>query len=111
MLSAKQRIKLFSQQQLGTKLTLVYGYDVVLFTLLIAFLIGILYLVLVSCLPKIMTYAVFVLASLVLLASALYVILKPVNLFGGNNLWTIVLIIVLFLMFLVYLFYLGCYKN
>jgi len=104
--------KLFSQEQLGTKLTLVYGYDVVLFTLLIAFLIGILYLVLVSCLPKIMTYAVFVLAALVLLASALYIILKSVSLFGNNNsLWTILLVAGLFIVFLVFLFYLGCYKN
>jgi hypothetical protein len=59
-----------------------------------------------------MTYAVFVLAALVLLASALYIILKPVSLFGSNNtLWTILLISGLLIAFLAFLFYLGCYKD
>jgi hypothetical protein len=59
-----------------------------------------------------MTYAVFVLAALVLLASALYILIKPVTLFGSNNnFWNILLVVGLFILFLVYLFYIGCYKN
>lgn len=75
------RNKLFSQPELGNKLSLTYGYDIVRFALLLGFLIGLIYLALVGCFAAHMTLAIFGLAASILIATALYILFRPVYLF------------------------------
>ncbi len=104
------RTRLFSQAELGNKLSLTHGYDIIRFSLLTGFLVGLLYLTLVGCFAKYMTLISFGLGFLVLLASGLYITLRPVHLFG-NNLWTLVLAILLILFGIAYVFYMILYKK
>lgn len=104
------RQKLFSHPQLGTKLSLTHGYDGIKFSLLFGSLIGLIYMALVGCLPKIMTYASFVLAFLILVVAGLYILMRPVYLFQ-EFWWTILLAAILFIGAIIYLLFLICYKN
>jgi len=80
------------------------------FALLAGGLIGLIYMALVGCLPKIMTYVVFIFAFLTLLAVGLYILIRPVYLF--KELWvTIVLAVVLFLVAIAFLLFMVCYKK
>jgi hypothetical protein len=102
--------ELFSHPQLGNKLSLTHGYDMIRFALLAGGLIGLIYMALVGCLPKPMTYAVFILAFLTLLATGLYILLRPVYLF--KEFWvTIVLAVVLFLVAIAFLVFVVCYRK
>ena len=87
-----------------------HGYDIVRFSLLTGLLIGLLYLALVGCFPKWMTILSFALAFLVLLASGLYIVFRPVHLFSGD-IWTIVLAMILILIGIAYAMYMICYRK
>lgn len=104
------RTKLFSQSELGTKLSLTYGYDVIRFSILTGTLVGLLYLALVGCFPRYITLASFVLGFLVLLGTGLYISFRPVHLFSNNSL-TIFLSVLLILLGIAYVFYIIFYKN
>jgi len=91
-------------------LSLTHGYDVVRFSLLAGFLVGLLYLALVGCFPKHLTNFSFGLAFLILLASGLYISLRPVHLFG-NNIWTIILAVILIILGIAYALYMIVYRK
>lgn len=95
---------------MGNKLSLTYGYDIIKFSLLIGFLVGLLFLAVFGCFPKHMTLVSFGLAFLVLLAAGLYVLLRPVHLFN-LEIWTILLGVGLVLVGIAYLAYMVCYKR
>lgn len=102
--------KIWASDQLSEKHGLVNSYDVILLSLLFGLLLGIIYLIAVMIAPKLMTYAVFFLAALVLLAAGLTILLKPVNLFNPHF-WNIILgvFLILFGLFLVVFFI--CYSH
>lgn len=104
------RTKLFSQSELGTKLSLTYGYDVIKFSILMGMLVGLLYLAVIGCFPRYMTLASFVLSFFVLLGTGLYISLRPVHLFSNNSL-TISLSAILILLGIAYIFFIIIYKN
>lgn len=91
-------------------MSLTHGYDIVKFSLLIGFLVGLLYLAVVGCFPKYMPLITFGLAFLVLLASGLYICLRPVHLFG-STVWTIILAFVLILFGIAYVLYIIFYRR
>ena len=102
--------KIWASDQLSDKHGLVNSYDVILLSLLFGLLLGILYLIAVVLAPKLMTYAVFFLAAVVLLAGGLVILIKPVNVINPSF-WNIVLgvFLILFGLFLVLFF--VCYRN
>lgn len=104
------RTRMFSQAELGTKLSLTYGYDVIRFSMLMGFLVGLLFLALVGCFPRYMTLVSFVLGFIVLLATGLYITFRPVHLFVNNSL-TIFLAVILILLGIAYVFYIMFYKK
>ena len=91
-------------------MSLTYGYDVIRFSILMGFLVGLLYLALVGCFPRYMTLASFVLGFLILLATGLYISFRPVHLFVNNSL-TIFLAVLLILLGIAYVFYMIFYKK
>ena len=89
---------------------LVNSYDIILLSLLFGLLIGLLYLVFMMIAPKLMTYAVFFLATIVLLIIGLVILLKPVNLIQPNF-WNIVIAAVLILFGLFFVIFFLCYRK
>ena len=104
------RLKLFSQSELGNKLSLTHGYDVIRFSLLMGFLAGLLYLAVVGCFPKWATLLSFGFTFLVLLTAGLYILLRPVQLFNWDG-WTAILAVVLVLVGIAYILYMVFYRK
>ena len=89
---------------------LTHGYDIIKFSLLTGFLVGLLYLAVVGCFPKWATLLSFGFAFLVLLASGLYIFLRPVHLFNWDG-WTIILAVALLLVGIAYILYMVFYRK
>jgi hypothetical protein len=104
------RNQLFSAPQLGNKLALTKSYNIIRFTFLFGFLCGLLYLVIVSLASSLVTHAAYILAAIVLVASALYLLIKPVILFD-NYVYTVILAIVLIVIAIAHIVYLMCYTK
>ncbi len=104
--------KFWNNPIISSKNSLVNGYDIILLTLAIGTCLGLLYLALVLCLPKIMTYFVFILAFIMLLIAGIYIFVKPVSIFsGGASFWNIVLGVILIILAFVFLAYFFCYQK
>jgi len=66
---------------LNEKLSLIGGYSTILLTLLIALGVGIVYLAFFVLLPKLMTYAVFILSFITLVIGGIVMIVQPIKFF------------------------------
>ena len=64
----------------------------------------------VMCVPKIMTYAVFVLAAIVLIICGVMILAKPINIFHPSY-WDLVLAICLLVFAVALLIFLCCYNS
>lgn len=104
------RTRLFSQAELGNKLSLTNGYDIIRFSLLTGFLVGLLYLAVLGCFPKWTTLLSFGFAFLVLLIAGIYVYLSPVKIFSWDG-WTIILALGLILVGVAYVLYMVFYRK
>ena len=101
------RGQLFNSPQLGNKLALTKSYDIIRFTFLFGSLCGLLYLVFVSLASSLITHAAYVLAAIVLIASALYLLIKPV-LIDANYVYTVILALILIAIAIAHIVYLMC---
>lgn len=104
------RSQLFNAPQLGNKLALTKSYDIIRFTFLFGFLCGLLYLVIVSLASSLITHAAYALAAIVLVASALYIMIKPVILFN-NYVYSVILALILIAIAIAHVVYLMCYTK
>jgi hypothetical protein len=102
--------KIWNSPQLAEKHGLISSYDVILLSLLFGLLVGMVYLVLVMIVPKLMTYAVFFLAAIMLLVIGLFIFLRPVSFFQPLF-WNYIIagLLILFSLFLVIFFL--CYRR
>lgn len=91
-------------------MSLTHGYDIIRFSLLMGFLVGLLFLAVVGCFPKWATLLSFGFAFLVLLAAGLYIFLRPVHLFEWEG-WTAILAVILILVGIAYVLYMVCYRK
>jgi hypothetical protein len=97
---------------LASKYSLVNGYDVILLSLVIGVSLGLLYLALTLCFPKLITQAVFFLAFILILIAAILILSRPVLIFSlSKNGWNIFLAILLIFFAFALLIYAFCYKK
>ena len=86
------------------------GYSTILLTLLIALGVGIIYLAAFILLPKIMTYAVFILAFVTLLIAGIILIVQPIKLLEySNSVWNLILGIILIIVSIILLIFFFCH--
>ena len=104
------RLELFSQSEMGNKMSLTHGYDIIRFSLLTGFLVGLLYLAIMGCFPKWATLLSFGCAFFVLLTAGLYIFLQPVHLFDWDG-WTTILAVILILVGIAYVLYMVFYRK
>lgn len=87
-------------------------WGITLLALIISAAAGAIYLILFSCLPKKLTFAVFVLAAIVLVTAGILLIVQPLKLlaFHGNA-WNIILGIIFILMGIAMVIFMCCQKQ
>lgn len=74
--------------------------------------VGLLYLVLFILLPKIMSYLVFILCALTLLAAAIILLVQPIKLMAfENNTWNIIFGIILIILAIFIFAYIFCQSQ
>lgn len=98
---------LWSQPQISIKNSILQSIDIILLSLLFGLCVGIIYMVLVTCCPKIMLKLVFVGVFLLLLFAGIFILAKPINFFHPN-VWNILLGVALIITGLVFLAYMAC---
>lgn len=81
-----------------------------LLSLLIGFCVGVIYLLLMMCCPKVMTFLVFVISFILLLLSGILILAKPIQFFDVNFFNILIALIFIFCAF-AYLAYLGCFRK
>lgn len=101
---------LWSQPQLSVKNSILNSLDLIMLSLLFGFCLGVIYMVLVACCPKIISKLVFVAVFIALLIAGIFVLAKPVRLFTPN-IWNILLGVALIIAALVFLIYLACHSR
>jgi uncharacterized membrane protein HdeD (DUF308 family) len=102
--------EIWSNPQLAVKSSILNSLDIILLSLLLAFCVGIIFLILMNCCPKILIYSVFLLGFLTLLISGICVLAKPVQMFDPNG-WNIFLGIVMILVSLICLVWAFIYRR
>lgn len=107
---AKVADHIWTSPQLSVKSAILNSIDVILLSLLFGLLLGLIYLGLVVCLPKLMIRLAFIGAFVVLLFAGIFILAKPVQLFS-NNLWNILLAVLLIIMAITFLIYMLCYNR
>jgi hypothetical protein len=102
----------YADSQINAKMSSINMYYISLISLAISALVGLIYMIVFILLPRALTYAVFVLAGLTLLAAGILLIVQPVKLlaFSGNA-WNIVLGILFILLAIVLVVFLFCQRQ
>lgn len=104
--------KLWENQILVDKLSLIGGYDVILYALPIGICIGLLYLIAFVLLPRMMTYFAFILAFGSLLAAAIIIIIQPIGLLDRNhNTWNLIIGILFIVIAVCLLIFFFCHQQ
>lgn len=75
----------------------------------VALCVGLLYMILVACFPKLMTFAAFILAFIVLAVVGILMLTKPIQIFTGF--WHIFFAVVLMLFAILFLIFFCCYQK
>lgn len=104
--------KFWENEEFREKFDLVGAYDAIEWSLLIALCVGILYLLVVVLLPRVMTWAVFILASLLVLIGAIILLVQPIKLLDfHSSTGNIVLGIIFIIMAILILVFFFCYRQ
>lgn len=101
---------MWSDPKLSVKSSILNAIDTILLSLLFGLLIGIIYMVLTTCFPKLMVYLVFIGTFIVLMFAGIFILVKPVQFFSPN-VWNILLGVAFILAAIAFLVYMVCYKK
>lgn len=99
--------RLWNQPQISIKNSILQSIDVILLSLLFGLCIGLIYMVLVACFPKIMIRLVFIGVFLALLFAGIFILAKPISFFHPQ-VWNILLGVALITTALIFLVYMAC---
>ena len=104
--------KLWNNQILQDKVSLLGGYTAIMWSLAIGACIGLIYLIAVILLPRLMTYFAFILAFASLLTGSIILIVQPIKLLQhDSNDWNIFLGVLLIIISVVLLIFFFCYQQ
>jgi hypothetical protein len=98
---------IWSQPQISIKNSILNSIDVILLSLLFGLCLGIIYMVLVTCCPKLMIRLVFIGLFVLLMFAGIFILAKPISFFNPN-VWNILLAVALMLTAIIFLIYMGC---
>ena len=102
--------KIWNSPQLEIKNSILHSIDLILISLLIGLCLGIIFMMLVLCCPKLMTFLVFVTTFILLLVAGILVLVQRVSIFSPN-VWNILFGVFLIISALCYLAFLGCFRK
>ena len=101
---------MWSDPKLSVKSSILNAIDTILLSLLFGLCLGIIYLGLTTCFPKLMVYLVFIGTFITLLFAGIFILARPVRFFNPN-VWNILLGIAFIIAALVFLIYMICYSK
>lgn len=101
---------MWSDPKLSVKNSILNSIDTVLLSLLFGLCLGIIFMGLTTCFPKLMVYFVFIGTFITLLFAGIFILAKPVHFFYPN-VWNILLGIGFIIAALVFLVYMICYSK
>jgi hypothetical protein len=92
--------------------SLLGGYDAILWSLAIGTCIGLIYLIAVVLLPRMMAYLAFILAFAVLLTGSILLIVQPIKLLDSDsNTWNVIIGALFIAVAVVTLIFFFCYQQ
>lgn len=101
---------MWNSPQLSVKNGIINSIDIMLLSLLFGFLLGVIYLGITTCFPKMSVQLAFIGVFIAMLFAGIYVLAKPVQLFSPN-IWNILLGVGFILTGVVFLIYSFCYRK
>lgn len=109
--SESARNKLIDNLNLQEKWTFLNTYDVIRFSLLIALMVGILWMVIVHCLPKFAAIWAIFLGSITLIAAGVILLIDNAQGWNGGDIWRIVIGSILIVFGVIFFAMLCIYKR
>lgn len=104
--------RMWSNHILQDKLSLLGGYDAIMWSLAIGTCIGLIYLLATVLVPRVMTYLAFLLAFACLLAAGIILVVQPIKLLSGDNSgWNVAIGVIVMAVAVLLLVFFFCYQQ